>query len=349
MSESLASLDIDLIELRPRMYRLSIPLPNNPLKALNSYIFLEEDRTLIIDVGFNHPLCADTLNAALKKLGRNWESVEILLTHSHSDHTGCLDRIYREGMTIYANMHSFQEVSNLVNMESREFGPLLDKLTGTCSLVHATSTDDEAREQLMRFRVSSELLPLRRRESFTYLRQGDVFEVAGYTFEIIATPGHDSWHICLYEPTEHFLIAGDAVLERISPVIMSWMLPHNALDEFLESLRKLDAYEVDVVYAGHGRPFSNYHERIAELIVHHEERLKEIYGLVRTGHSDLIDITSRCQWKYPNWYDWEMNQKYFSLGEVNAHLIYLVHKGLVEFSTCGTRERYTVPDVLTEL
>lgn len=156
-------------------------------------------------------------------------------------------------------------------------------------------------------------------------------------------PGYDSWHICLYEPTEHFLIAGNAVRERITPVIMSWMLPHNALEEFLGSLEKLKHYDVDIVYAGHGKPFGNYHARIDALIAHHHERLEEVLSVVRAGHTDLIDITSHCSWKYPNWFDWDMNQKYFSLGEINAHLIYLAHRGEIEFRACGGKERYTLP------
>ena len=74
----------------------------------------------------------------MESLGRTWDTVEIVLTHSHPDHTGNLDRIYRDGMRVYANLHSFKEVENLMQMQANVFGPLLRKAatpqqSGSCS------------------------------------------------------------------------------------------------------------------------------------------------------------------------------------------------------------------------
>ena len=82
------------VELLPNLYLVRVPLPHNPLRALNSYLILSKDRTTIVDVGFNHPACEEALGQALAALGRTWDGVEIVLTHSHPDHTGNLDRIY---------------------------------------------------------------------------------------------------------------------------------------------------------------------------------------------------------------------------------------------------------------
>ena len=109
----------------PRLYRVRVPLPHNPLQALNSYIVLGDETTTIIDVGFNHPACEKALDKALESLGRTWDTVEIVLTHSHPDHTGNLDRIYRDGMRVYANLHSFKEVENLNADASERVRPLL--------------------------------------------------------------------------------------------------------------------------------------------------------------------------------------------------------------------------------
>ena len=78
-------------QLFPGIYRVPVPLPDNPLEFLNSYFVLSEDKTTIIDVGFDHPDCEAALENALHALGRDWESVEIVLTHSHPDHTSNLD------------------------------------------------------------------------------------------------------------------------------------------------------------------------------------------------------------------------------------------------------------------
>ena len=56
----------------PGLYRVRVPLPHNPLQALNSYIVLGDETTTIIDVGFNHPACEKALDKALESLGRTW-------------------------------------------------------------------------------------------------------------------------------------------------------------------------------------------------------------------------------------------------------------------------------------
>ena len=83
----------EIEEVFPRIWRVPVPLPDNPLNYLNSYFILSDDKTTIVDVGFDHPDCEKALDDALRKLGRTWESVEIVLTHSHPDHTSNLDRI----------------------------------------------------------------------------------------------------------------------------------------------------------------------------------------------------------------------------------------------------------------
>ena len=49
----------------PNLYLVRVPLPHNPLHALNSYFILDDDgTTTIVDVGFNHPDCEQALSDA---------------------------------------------------------------------------------------------------------------------------------------------------------------------------------------------------------------------------------------------------------------------------------------------
>lgn len=80
-------------QLFSEIYRVPIPLPDNSLGFLNSHFILSDDKTTIIDVGFNHSGCEAVLENVLRALDRDWESVEIVFTHSHLDHTSNLDRI----------------------------------------------------------------------------------------------------------------------------------------------------------------------------------------------------------------------------------------------------------------
>lgn len=327
-------------ELLPRIYRVPVPLPDNPLAFLNSYFILSEDKTTIVDVGFNHPECERALDDALHALGRTWESVEIVLTHSHPDHTGNLDRIWRRWMRIYANMHSFQEVKNLLDMQSTVFNPLLSHL------VRAGEYDERDMQERNadKYQVASALLPLKNQPDLFYLGDGDVYHNGDYRFQVITTPGHDDWHICLYEPTLKVLIAGDHVLERITPTIMSWITSYDALKEFLASLDKVRDLDVDLILPGHGKPFTGVAERVDFLKSFHANRLEELYTLVAEGHASLIDIARSASWKHPNWDNWTLDQKFYSLGETFAHLIYLVNEGRITLTSCQNRRRFYVTE-----
>ncbi|MBM4321196.1 MAG: MBL fold metallo-hydrolase, partial [Deltaproteobacteria bacterium] len=50
-------------EILPNLFRVEIPLPGSPLKALNSYVILSEERCLIIDTGFDHEECRQAMLA----------------------------------------------------------------------------------------------------------------------------------------------------------------------------------------------------------------------------------------------------------------------------------------------
>lgn len=113
------------------------------------------------------------------------------------------------------------------------------------------------------------------------------------------------------------------MLERITPSIMSWITSYDALKEFFNSLDKVRDLDVDLILPGHGKPFTGVAERVDFLKAFHKDRLEELYELVANGHASLIDIARSASWKHPNWDEWTIDQKFYSLGETLAHLIYL--------------------------
>ncbi|MFR5616790.1 MAG: MBL fold metallo-hydrolase [Eggerthella lenta] len=191
--------------------------------------------------------------------------------------------------------------------------------------------------------ISAELLPLTCKPDLIYLHEGDVLRAGSFSFEVIETPGHDPWHICLYEPDRKLMIIGDHVLERITPSVSSWFPAYNALEEFLESLGKMYLYDVDLVLPAHGTPYTGLRERVMFLIAHHGERLQELYDLVAAGHDDIVSISSHAKWRYENWNEWPLDQKFFSMGETMAHLVHLVCEGKIKQTICGDEYRFELP------
>lgn len=309
----------ELQELSKDLFKLTIPLPNSPLKSINSYLIKDEQRLLVIDVGFNHPQCYQVLTEAIYELGYTLDQICVLLTHSHPDHAGNLENFNLDTLPLYAPMASFNEVHAFYQEQEPVYGTYMNPLV---TKAHKQPTLDA---RGLKHYLSQELLPLSKNPNIRLLKHGSHFSWGAYTFEVLHCPGHDKWHLCLWEINKHFLIAGDVILERMSPAIVSWSLNFNALAQFLESLTLLKKLPISFVLPAHGGVIENAHDRIDQLIEHHQQRLDEIEVLVAAGHTDLPSIARACTWKYNNWDSWEIDQKYFALGETLAHLIYLAY------------------------
>lgn len=318
------------LRVKEDLYLVRVPLPGNSLISVNSYFILDGDETTIVDVGFNHPDCERALDDALKALGRSWDGVRIVVTHSHPDHAGNLDRIYFAGMPVLANIPSFQEVSDMTNAYARVFMPVLWRLATPeeqGQLIQATQ--DGA------LPLPAELQSVRARPDITFLEEGDELRAGKRTFQVLETPGHDPWHICLYEPDEKFMIVGDHALERITPSISTWLIDRDPLAQFQESLRKLYRCDVDLVLPAHGALYNDLHGRVTQLLAHHEGRLQEIYELVAQGHEDLTSVSSHAKWRYGDWPSWALDQKLMSMGETLAHLVRLANDGKIKLEDRG--------------
>ena len=69
-----------------------------------------------------------------------------------------------------------------------------------------------------------------------------------HTFELIHLPGHTLGHIGVYIPQERVFFAGDNFTNAVQP-----SLAHCLPLEWVESLKKIEAMDVDVVVPGHGK------------------------------------------------------------------------------------------------
>ena len=79
------------------------------------------------------------------------------------------------------------------------------------------------------------------------VRDGDTIRMGDQAFEVIHMPGHSSDSICLYNPAEGILFAGDSPVLITSPA-------GTYEDDFLAALGKLCALDVRCIYFGHGPP-----------------------------------------------------------------------------------------------
>ncbi len=89
------------------------------------------------------------------------------------------------------------------------------------------------------------------------LNDGDVLSVGPHEFTVIHTPGHAAEGIVLYNRKQKLLISADALWRNDMALINLRIEGSAAPFQMLESLDKIEALDVRVVYPGHGPPFTD--------------------------------------------------------------------------------------------
>jgi glyoxylase-like metal-dependent hydrolase (beta-lactamase superfamily II) len=305
-------------EILNNLYRIEIPLPNNPLRTLNSYVIKDQEWNLIIDTGWNQEECLNAMQTGLKQLGVDLKKTNFFITHLHADHIGLLPRVAADTSTIYFNRPDADRMKS---------GVIWDDFANFASL-HGFPEGElqKALHSHPGFKFRSKGYPL-----FHILKEGDRIIIGDNIFRCVETPGHTKGHMCLYEPYKKIFIAGDHILNDITPTIQLWSYDWNPLKEYLKSLDKVYELDIELVLPGHRGTFRNYKERIQELKHHHEKRLDEIISILEKGSQDAYQVASQMSWDivYDSWDLFPVSQKWFGSGEAIAHLKYLEEKGIV--------------------
>ena len=333
------------IELVQRdIYKIDVPLPDNPLRALNSYVITSGERPVLVDLGFDRVECSDAIFAGLAELGIGPGEFDIFITHAHPDHTGSINRVWQPGMTVWAGFPSFSYLRCYYHSHNRGYHLWMADSFEVVPEGHTTPvlSPEEERKVLANEYDYSDMgdivMPMSS-APVTLLADGDMLELGSRTFRVIHTLGHDPHHLCLFDGFDGVLISGDQVLQKITPNIVSFALGENNLADYLASLDYLDTFPVKHVLTGHRGLYDDLFARTAELLRHHAERSAEMLAALGRGYDNVKDIARHVTWKnpIPNWDDWPDKQKYFSIGETIVHLTFLEAKGLVAHEIEGSR------------
>lgn len=315
-------------EIRPNLYRVVVPLPENPLKEVNSYILTSPDRNLIIDTGMNRPECLEVLQAGIDEIGVDLDRTDFIATHLHADHQGLISTLMGQDSKVYMGSLDTPAFTGSSNTWAK------DGFMGDYARRSGFPQEDLAASMQNHpgFKYSSA-----KTVEYIKLEEGDSFEIGDYKFDVLHTPGHTNGHICLYEADKKIFISGDHVLGDITPNIASWSDDLDPLDQYLTSLEKVDKLDVELCLPGHRSLIENFHQRIAELIEHHRARANEVIEILEAGDKNAYDTAGQMTWsiRANSWQEFPLMQRWFATGEAIAHLIYIEGKGLIRKQEVG--------------
>ena len=306
--------------IRPDLHRIEVPLPENPLKSINSSVVTSGDRNLVIDTGMMRPECERVLRAGLDELDVQLGETDFFITHLHADHMGLVTELATDSSTVFVYRPDLRVVVAALEDPARFF----DRLIGHTR--RGGFSEQEIEESLREhpgYKYSPPDYP-----PFRFVEDGDELEVGAYRFVVVATPGHTPGHRCLYEPDHKLFLSGDHVLGDITPNITVWAMDDDSLGDYLASLDKVAELDVELVLPGHRTSFNGFQGRIDELKRHHRHRLDEVLAVLAAGTGTAYQVASQMTWDIvaKSWQDFPVVQKWFAVSEATSHLRYLEHR-----------------------
>lgn len=269
----------EAITIAPGLLWARMPLPMR-LNHVNVWLIEEADGWTAIDCG------PDTAEARAA-----WEALEIgplgkrsirrlVATHGHVDHIGCSGWItarHRAPLQATRAAWLWGRVGYL-NSGQPTTATALDFLKSH-GIAH-THLDGYASDRGITSRMFGP-----QPTAYERIDNEQSIPIGGRAWRAIVANGHSDEHASFHDAAARVLIAGDQVLQRISPVIGVFSTEPLAdpLSEYLASLPRFAPLDPDtLVLPSHGLPFYGLQARVTELGDHHELRLgRALAGLDR--------------------------------------------------------------------
>ncbi len=310
----------ELTEIAPGLLWLRMPLPLR-LNHVNIWLLEDGDGWTAVDTGVRHDSTYQIWENVTARLFRGKPLRRLVATHGHTDHCGVAAWMTeRFDVPFMITLTEWQSARIRVIDEAR---PISERTTHFAK-VH--DCDDAMVESFIAHRALMAPMLDAQPRSIEQIGEGDTLNFGGRSWQVMVCGGHADAHVSLYCAEDGILIAGDQILQRISPMI--GVFPDrpkgNPLAQYLSSLPRFLELPSDVlVLPGHGVPFHGLHVRVGELKQHHDDRLAALMshlGQPRSASSCTRFLFEKAVAE---------GQARLALAETLAHLNYLIAKGQV--------------------
>ncbi len=233
--------------VQPGVWRLRLPLPWLGVPHVNAYAVAAGSGVVLFDTGMHEPGSFAQLERALEQAGLSVEHIRLVVcTHAHSDHYGQAGSICEAaGCELWMHPAHEHATKPLADPEAELERRIEVARQSGMPLAALERFGEQIRDRnpgIARVKPPDrELLP------------GVEVETDLGRWQVVETPGHAPSHVVLHQPDRRLLISGDHVLGRPS-LFFDFGYTSDPVGEYLTSLEKTRALDVDLILAGHGRP-----------------------------------------------------------------------------------------------
>jgi glyoxylase-like metal-dependent hydrolase (beta-lactamase superfamily II) len=181
-----------------------------------------------------------------------------------------------------------------------------------------------------------------------WVTDGADLDLRTRTLRAVHTPGHTLGHVVYHDAASEIMFAGDHVLPHITPSIGFEPAGNRmALRDYLGSLTRTLALPDARLLPAHGPVCGSTHERVNELLAHHDLRLAETHQAVLAGHATPFEVAKAIKWtrRQRLFDELDLFSQVMSVNETAAHLEVLLVRGQVTRETSPEgADLYHVPD-----
>jgi len=315
------------------VYRIPLPIPIDGLKAVNVYAIADDEGVDLIDAGIALVGARERLTEGLRQIGYELGDIRnFFVTHIHIDHYSLaveLRQILRNVIVLgegeRANLLAIRDM--ISGRGSRIFGGDLHRL-GAGELADRLATaGDPDRPRFTAWEDPDQ-----------WLTDGTDLDLRSRTLRAVHTPGHTRGHVVFHDPAARIMFAGDHVLPHITPSIGFEAAHHRmGLRDYLSSLRRMLALPDARLLPAHGPVTGSTHDRVNELLAHHDLRLAEIHQAVLAGHATAYEVAKSINWtrRQRLFGELDLMSQFLAVNETAAHLEVLAIRGQLAREVSG--------------
>ncbi|HEU0079682.1 MAG TPA: MBL fold metallo-hydrolase [Longimicrobiaceae bacterium] len=304
--------------LAPGVWRVTTPLPFRP-RFVHAYLLRAGEGWMLVDGGANTAEAWAELDEAVRAAAGGWEGVSAhLVTHMHLDHVGLVQRVRAaSGARLLMGALDAERMAHAHAHPEEEAGYRARLLRRGGALEALGAGVEQSRREADPF---SAFVPA---DVALAGEGGGLAEAPGWRW--VWTPGHTAGHVSLFRPEDGTLVAGDAVLPRITPTLGVNRQRPDPVGDYLGALDRLEALGPRRALPGHGEPVDAPGERIAELRRAAEAETEAVAALVAEGPCTAWEAARR---RHPH-PEYPPAVLMHALRETLAHLDRLVLAGRV--------------------
>jgi glyoxylase-like metal-dependent hydrolase (beta-lactamase superfamily II) len=278
--------DAKVREVLRGIFVAHLPLPMRPT-IVNVTVLHSRDEWALVDTGVNTPDSIATFKGVLAQIGCRPEQIsKIICTHHHPDHFGT-SKTFKEltGADVYLNRLEYEASTHYAPSKRGE------------EAVHFFLQHGIPLQRFVKVPSPGEFWAQLYAPVVPdhFIDDGDKIRVGDFEIDVISTPGHTPGHCVMYLRHQRVMIVGDHLLPKITPHVGVFPGgPTNPLADFLNSQRKVQGFDVNLVLPAHGGTYHDHRHRANQIIQHHQYRMQEMLDIVRARPRTAYEVASQA-------------------------------------------------------